>query len=187
MIPKQKGSGLGLATGYSIIKRHGGVIDVESEPGIGTTFHTFIPAAEHHKIKEKTIAKNNYQGSGRILIMDDEEMIQEILTDMLETMGFTTTSTSDGRETMEAFKKAIEQNNPFRAVILDLTVPGGMGGKKIVKEIRKTDKNIPVFVVSGYSEDAAIANPEEFGFTASLQKPFAVSQLSGIFKKYLRK
>ena len=184
---KQKGSGLGLAISYSIIKRHGGIIDVESEPGIGTTFHTFIPAPEHHKIKEKAIAENNYQGSGSILIMDDEEMIQEILTDMLEIMGFATTSTSESRGAVEAFKKAIEQNNPFRAVILDLTVPGGMGGKKTVKEIRQTDKNIPVFVASGYSEDAAIANPEEFGFTASLQKPFAVSQLSGIFEKYLRK
>jgi len=183
---KQTGSGLGLATGYFIIKRHGGIIDVESEPGIGTTFHTFIPSAKIQKISEEKIVESRYRGSGRILILDDEEIIQEMLIDMLESLGFTTTSTSEGSQTVQAFKKASKQNNPFRAVILDLTVPGGMGGKKVVKEIRKTDKRIPVFVVSGYSADAAIAKPGEFGFTASLEKPFKVAELTRMFEQHLK-
>ena len=183
---KQTGSGLGLATGYSIIKRHGGIIDVESEPGIGTTFHTFIPSAKIQKISEEKIVESRYRGSGRILILDDEEIIQEMLIDMLESLGFTTTSTSEGSQTVQAFKKASKQNNPFRAVILDLTVPGGMGGKKVVKEIRKRDKRIPVFVVSGYSADAAIAKPGEFGFTASLEKPFKVAELTRMFEQHLK-
>ncbi|RLC06316.1 MAG: hypothetical protein DRH34_00780 [Deltaproteobacteria bacterium] len=183
---KQKGSGLGLATSYSIVKRHGGIIDIESILGVGATFHIFIPAAEHPKFQGKTLVEKNYQGSGRILIMDDEEMIQEMMTDMLETMGFTIKGENEGRGAVEAFKKAKERNDPFRAVILDLTVKGGMGGKETVKEIRKTDKTIPVFVASGYSEDEAIANPEAFGFTASLEKPFSVAQLARIFEKYLK-
>lgn len=182
---KHKGSGLGLATSYSIIKRHGGIIEVESEPGVGTTFHIFVPAAEHHEIKEKTITEKNYKGSGRILIMDDEEMIRDMLTDMIETMGFDATVASEGRGAIEAFNDAADQNNPFRAVVLDLTVPGGMGGKETASEIRKTDKTIPVFVASGYSEDAAIADPGAFGFTASLQKPFTVEQLGRMLEKYL--
>ncbi len=183
---KQKGSGLGLATSYSIVKRHGGIIDIESILGVGATFHIFIPAAEHPKIQGKTLVEKHYQGSGRILIMDDEEMIQEMMTDMLETMGFTIKGENEGRGAVAAFKKAKERNNPFRAVILDLTVKGGMGGKETVKEIRKTDKTVPVFVASGYSEDEAIANPEAFGFTASLEKPFSVAQLARMFEKYLK-
>ena len=183
---KQKGSGLGLATSYSIVKRHGGIIDIESILGVGATFHIFIPAAEHPKFQGKTLVEKNYQGSGRILIMDDEEMIQEMMTDMLETMGFTIKGENEGRGAVEAFKKAKERNDPFRAVILDLTVKGGMGGKETVKEIRKTDKTIPVFVASGYSEDEAIANPEAFGFTASLEKPFSVAQLARMFEKHLK-
>ncbi len=183
---KQKGSGLGLATSYSIVKRHGGIIDIESILGVGATFHIFIPAAEHPKIQGKTLVEKHYQGSGRILIMDDEEMIQEMMTDMLETMGFTIKGENEGRGAVEAFKKAKERNDPFRAVILDLTVKGGMGGKETVKEIRKTDKTVPVFVASGYSEDEAIANPEAFGFTASLEKPFSVAQLARMFEKHLK-
>ncbi|NOX35555.1 MAG: PAS domain S-box protein [Deltaproteobacteria bacterium] len=182
---KQKGSGLGLATSYSIVKHHDGIIDVESRQGTGTMFHTFLPAAEHQEIKKKATVEKTYQGSGSILVMDDDDMVREMLIDMLTTMGFTATPTSEGLEAVETFNKAAGQDKEFCAVILDLTVPGGMGGKETIKEIRKINKNIPVFVASGYSEDAAIANPKDFGFTASLQKPFAFARLARMFEKYL--
>ena len=117
--------------------------------------------------------------------MDDEEMISEMLTAMLETMGFTTSTTSDGQEAVETFKTLTDQNLPVRAVILDLTVPGAMGGKETVREIRKINSAVPVFVASGYSEDAAIANPEDFGFTAALEKPFSILDLSRMLEKHI--
>lgn len=182
---KQKGSGLGLATSYSIVKRHGGIIEVESEPGRGACFHAFIPAVAGPVTIEQGVPEKRYKSSGMILIMDDEEMITEMLTAMLESMGFTTSITRDGWQAVEMFKALTDQNLPVRAIILDLTVPGAMGGKETVKEIRKINAAVPVFVASGYSEDAAIANPEDFGFTAALEKPFSIQDLSRMLEKYL--
>ena len=120
-----------------------------------------------------------------ILIMDDEEMITEMLTAMLESMGFTTSITRDGRQAVEMFKTLTDRDLPVRAIILDLTVPGAMGGKETVREIRKINAAVPVFVASGYSEDAAIANPEAFGFTAALEKPFSILDLSRMLETHL--
>ncbi len=184
---KHKGSGLGLATSYSIMKRHGGIIEARSELGRGSTFHLFLPAADEVEQAAAAVCADNYRGSGAILIMDDEEMIREMLTEMLESMGFSVVSTSDGATMLEAFDqmKAEAAASPFRAVILDLTIKGGMGGKEAVARIRKKDADIPVFVASGYSKDDAIANPQIYGFTASLQKPFSLDGMVRMFEKYL--
>lgn len=182
---KQTGSGLGLATSYSIVKRHGGIIDVESEPGIGSVFHIFLPATGRATVMQEKRIDGNYHGSGKILIMDDEELIREMLEAMLASMGFSCVCTSNGNMAVTAFKDAVEKNEPFSAVILDLTIPGGMGGKQTVQELRQMDQSIPVFVASGYSEDVAVANPEAFGFTASIEKPFTMSELAAVFKTYL--
>ncbi len=182
---KQKGSGLGLATSYSIVKRHGGIIEVESELGKGACFHAFIPAASGPFRVEQPTPEKRYKSPGMILIMDDEEMIREMLTAMLETMGFAASTAGNGQEAVETFKTLTDQNMPVRAIILDLTVPGAMGGKETVREIRKINSVIPVFVASGYSEDATIANPGDFGFTAALEKPFSILELSRMLEKHL--
>ncbi len=183
---KQKGSGLGLATSYSIIKKHGGTIDIESEVGAWTTFHIFIPASASQEIQEKGTADHLFQGKGRVLIMDDEEMIREMLGDMLENMGFSVTGAPEGGAALEAFSAAESDGSPFSAIILDLTVPGGLGGLETIKKIREINSTVPVFVASGYSEDAAIADPGAFGFTASLEKPFTLARLSAILAKHLK-
>ncbi|WP_022666597.1 hybrid sensor histidine kinase/response regulator [Desulfospira joergensenii] len=182
---KQKGSGLGLATSYSIVKRHGGSIDVKSRLGEGTTFTLFIPASVRQGVENRDEIENLYQGHGKILIMDDEEMILEMLTDMIETMGFSVESTGDGVKALDVWERNAGGSQAFRAVILDLTVPGGMGGRETIQEIRRTDKDLPVFVASGYSEDEVMADPGAFGFTASIQKPFTVQDISRIFERYL--
>ncbi len=182
---KQKGSGLGLATSYSIVKRHGGKIDVQSKLGSGSVFTIFLPGLEASSEQKAEKANAVFQGSGRILIMDDEKMIREMLSGMLEYMGFEVESVEEGGQVLSAWERSLEQENPFRAVILDLTVPGGMGGKDAVRQIRKKDQHLPVFVASGYSEDQVMASPGTFGFTASIEKPFTVHTLSQLFKQYL--
>ena len=182
---KPKGSGIGLAASYSIVKRHGGIIEVESEERKGTCFNIFIPATGQPGKEDKKKTSKAYQGVGRILIMDDDDIIQKILTHMFSAMGFTAVSANEGRKAVELFQKAADQGSRFAAVVLDLTVPGGMGGKETVKEIRKIDKETPIFVASGYSEDAVIAKPEKFGFTASIKKPFSMTQISQLLHTYL--
>lgn len=182
---KQKGSGLGLATSYSIIKKHDGIITVNSQPEVGTTFHVFLPAAEMQKPSEITIDDDFFEGSGNILVMDDDETLQSMMRNMLEDMGFTVHITSEGSEALNTFLHLRETSEPPIAVILDLTIRGGLGGKEIVREIRKIDNDIPVFVASGYSEDDAMANPRSFGFTDSLKKPFGLNEVVDLMKKYL--
>ncbi len=182
---KQKGSGLGLATSYSIVKRHGGVIEVESQLGTGTTFAVIIPASDKRVPKKPAGDEFLYQGSGKILIMDDEPVILEMLGTMLESMGFEVESVNEGTEAVNAWEKARKIKTPFRAVILDLTVPGGLGGRETIKRIRLTDQAIPVFVASGYFEDKVMADPGAFGFTASIHKPFTILDISKVFEKHL--
>ena len=182
---KQAGSGLGLTTAYSIVKRHGGIIDVKSETGTGSVFHILLPATGETILKSETTVRQAYCSSGKILVMDDEDGIREMLEEMLEQMGFSCVLTPEGQTALDTFKTAQAGGDPFRAVILDLTIPGGMGGKRVVRQIRELDRDIPVFIASGYSEDKAIAEPAAFGFTASVEKPFTIDHLAAMFKKHL--
>lgn len=182
---KKSGSGLGLATAYSIIKKHGGLITVNSRQGVGSTFHIFIPAAEERNSADSRDADKSFRGSGRILAMDDDQLMALMLTDLVEELGYTVVMTNTGERALETFKKAQDGNKPFTAVILDLTIRGGMGGKEAISEIRKIDRDIPVFVASGYSDDDAIANPASFGFTGSIKKPFGLDDLIRVFRKHL--
>jgi len=182
---KQKGSGLGLATSYSIVKQHNGRIEVESEPGMGSTFHIFLPASEPVASASGAKPADAQQNTGRILIMDDEEVVRGMIAAMLQHHGYDTVLAAEGTQALRLFDENIVNGTPFLAVILDLTIRGGMGGKETVLEIRKRDPDIPVFVASGYAEDAVVSRPREYGFTDSIAKPFTRKALIEILCKYL--
>jgi nitrogen-specific signal transduction histidine kinase/ActR/RegA family two-component response regulator len=182
---KAKGHGLGLATCYSIVSRHNGAIDVESAPGEGSTFCFYLPVSSDTEecAEDKLIV--THRGKGTIIVMDDEEIILNILNDMLSEFGYDVVVVKDGMSAVNYYTNEKKQNHDIAAMVFDLTVPGGMGGIEAVAEIRKTDKAVPVFVASGYSEDPAMANPEEFGFTASIRKPFQINELSEMFETHM--
>jgi CheY-like chemotaxis protein len=115
--------------------------------------------------------------------MDDEEIVRETIRRMLESLGYAVACKADGRETIEFYMSETAAKRRFAAMIFDLTVPGGMGGTEAVKEIRKLNKEIPVFVASGYAENSVMKNPVEFGFTASISKPFTLAELSEMLNK----
>ena len=176
---KQKGSGLGLAVCYSIIKRHEGSIEVESELGKGSTFHIYLPVSARAMAAEP-VGNVSYvhKGSGRVLIMDDEDYIRDIATSMLSSMGYDVASASCGEEAIEMFAEAKKQEHPYRLVILDLTIPGGMGGKETKDCIRSLSDKVKIVASSGYSDDPVIARPGEHGFDASIMKPYKKTELA---------
>ena len=184
---KSKGHGLGLATAYSIIRKHNGEITVESEPGKGTIFQIFLPASQTIAREEKKKIKTKFKkGSGLIIIMDDEDVVRETLKEMLETLGFSVIQTSKGEEVLGLLRKDKDIIKDLKAIILDLTITGGMGGKETIVKIREIDKKIPVFVASGYASDPIIATPERFGFSASIEKPFKIKELSEMLFKFIK-
>jgi CheY-like chemotaxis protein len=182
---KEKGHGLGLATSYSILNKHGGHIDVESEPGKGTAFHIFLPASEGNVSNASCFDSVSFRGSGTILVMDDEMVIRDIICEMLRSVGFDAKAAKDGREAIDILRAEMSEGRVPVAMIFDLTIPGGMGGKEAIGEIRKICADVPVFVSSGYAEDPIMAGPREYGFTDSICKPFKRMSLIKMLKKHL--
>ena len=182
---KHKGSGLGLATVYSIIKRHEGHIRIESEVDIGTIFHIYLPASEkRQKILQKETAKIA-RGTGKILLMDDEEMILEIMDKILRELGYEVEFARDGNEAIDLYRKARESSHPFTAVIMDLTVPGGMGGKEAIQKLREINPDVKAIVSSGYSTDPVMSNFRKHGFCGVLAKPFKIKELGETLKEVM--
>jgi signal transduction histidine kinase/CheY-like chemotaxis protein len=183
---KAKGHGLGLATCYSIIKRHDGCIDVKSEPGKGSTFKVYLPAADETVSSAITTTAETHSGHGTFLVMDDEFILRETIGDMLETFGYTVVGKENGKDAIDFFAAETKANRKISGMIFDLTVPGGMGGMAAITEIRKTNTEIPAFVASGYADDPVMKKPAEFGFTASICKPFKKSELSEMLNNYMK-
>ena len=180
---RQTGSGLGLATAYSIIKKHGGLIKVYSEIDIGTVFNIYLPASlkDIETIEEK---KDSRQiGHGKILIVDDQEPILKMVGRMLNTMGYEAVLALDGALAIEIYNKAYQTGKPFDLVILDITIPGGMGGAKTIPELLKIDSNVKAVVSSGYSNDPIMANYLDYGFCGVVPKPYTKSQLAELLDK----
>ena len=176
---KASGNGLGLATVYSIIKRHGGHISVRSETGRGTVFSLFLPAVEGTVAprERNRTSKGLLSGTGRILLMDDEEAIRDLTRVMLEEAGYQVVGCEDGAAAVELYRFAQEQGARFAAVILDLTVPGGMGGREAAALIRRLDPAAVLIVSSGYSNDPVLADYGKYGFNGSAVKPYTFETL----------
>src|SRR5579884_1757766 len=184
---KQKGSGLGLATAYSIIKSHGGFIDVESELGKGSRFYIYIPASEKRVLQRKSEREKRAEARSRarVLIMDDEAIIRKSVGRALMRMGYDVEYATDGQEAIEIYTKAREENRVFDLVIMDLTVPGGMGGKEAIKRLKDIDPDVRAVVSSGYSNDPVMSEFTNYGFRGVISKPYSIEELTETIHKVM--
>lgn len=186
---KEMGSGLGLAICFSIVNKHGGYITVESEPGKGCTFYVYIPALDPDEVlAEQTVGEQGvpHTDSGhRVLVMDDEEIVCSVMCRMLELLGHEAETSSDGEEAIQMYTHAMEQGMRYDAVIMDLTIPGGMGGKEAVVRLLEIDPTARVIVFSGYSSHEVMADYEKYGFAGVVVKPFRINDLGRVLKKVM--
>lgn len=185
---RRLGRGLGLATSYSIMKKHGGCITVESAPGAGAAFILYLPVVRSNSILDGMLRVGEVVDGGgklRVLVVDDEEMICKVTGRFLEKAGFLVTTASDGREAVACYRRACEQGIPFSVVIMDLTIPGGMGGKEAVKKILELDAGAKVIVSSGYAEDPVMANYATYGFCGIAAKPYSRDKLLAVVRQAL--
>lgn len=182
---KPKGSGLGLTSSYSIIKNHEGSIAIESELDVGTTFHVYLPASPEGAVGSREMQAMPTSGRGKVLLVDDEEVIREVTREILMLLGYEAVCAIDGVQAIEMYREALESGRPFDAVIMDLTIPGGMGGKAAMRKLLKIDPGVKAIVSSGYSNDQVMSDYERYGFKGIVPKPYDVNQLSKILHEVI--
>ncbi len=185
---KTSGSGLGMATAFSIMKRHGGAIGLDTYPGWGSAFHLYLQAGAEQPDDTSASAGVVDPGKelGAILIMDDEADVRETLEELLKFLGYEPVSTPDGTKAVEAFREAAAHGRPFSAVLLDLTIPGGVGGMEVAAAIHAEDGEVPIYVISGYARDAMPQDLRRHGISDTLQKPFRLQDLKTMLQKHGR-
>lgn len=182
---KQRGNGLGLATVHSIVRHHEGHISVESRLGTGTTFDIYLHASENEPVQCSKSRGRMIQGNEKVLVMDDEEIIRDVACEILCHLGYRVADCCDGNEAIDLYRQAGEAGEPFDVVIIDLTIPGGMGGMQAMKSLLEIDPEVKAIVSSGYSNDPIIANYQEYGFRGFVVKPYKIEELGDILHKVL--
>lgn len=180
---REKASGLGLSVTYSIIKKHQGHIGIDSVEGAGTSVHVYLPASKAELAGQGSEAV--CEGSGRILVMDDEELVRDVAAEMFKVLGYDASFAVEGKEAVAMYAAARSEGRPFDLVILDLTVPGGMGGKETMEKLREMDPGVRAIVSSGYSRDPILSDFRKYGFTGVIAKPYRVSEFSRAVKEAL--
>jgi CheY-like chemotaxis protein len=185
----RKGTGLGLSICHSILTQHGGEVSVTSQIGSGTTLHLYLPAAQGDSpaTRSPRISDQNQPifGQGKILVMDDEKMIRELAGEILEYLGYTVEFAGDGVEAVAVYREALDSQEPFDAVILDLTVRGGMGGKETIRKLMEIDPDVKGLVSSGYSDDPGLTDFKQHGFSGAVAKPYSLQELGGKLSQVL--
>lgn len=180
---KERGSGLGLATAYSIVKKHGGYISFHTGAGSGTTFYIYLPASGKRIVSKK--AEADIACKGRVLVMDDDELIRKTAGEILTKIGCTVTDAADGAKAIELYMQAKENGEPFDLVIMDLTIPGGLGGKETIRRLLELDPTVKAVVSSGYSNDPVLSDYRHYGFKGVIVKPYEISELRKTLSRLL--
>jgi len=183
---KETGHGLGLSSAWSIVQRHKGSIEVESNPSEGTTFHVYLPAETDAGAAIHEEEGASYRGRGPVLIMDDEADIRGVIREMIERLGHSVVEAANGEEALSLFNKAQLENSPFVMTILDLTVKDGSGGLETMLEIRKFTPDAVIVAASGYANDLIMSKPQSSGFNGSITKPFTMKEISDLFMQIFR-
>ncbi len=185
---KSNGNGLGLASSFSIVQKHGGYLCVDSEPDKGACFTVYLPMADgqlDHEQSNRSVTVKAVRNSKRIMVMDDQQMLLDVAEAMIESLGYQVVKVNDGAAALEKYKAAMNSANPIDLIILDLTIPGGMGGIEAAQEILALDTNAKVIVSSGYSTDSIMSNYPEYGFRAAISKPYDMADLKSTLDQVL--
>jgi len=175
---KEQGNGLGLAVAYAVMKKHEGLITVDSEPGSGSTFSLYLPALPGHRPKDEGKIVTAAGHGGRVLIMDDEEMVREISAAMVRHLGYECETAAGGEEALALYREALAAGRPFDAILMDLTIPGGMGGRETMRRLLDLDPRARGIACSGYANDPIMSSFADFGFSGVVPKPYQMEELA---------
>ena len=181
----RKGSGLGLTTAHSIVSKHGGRIAVHSKVGAGTTVEVYLPVSEKEAPRQLLNPGSMTNGKARVLVMDDEDVVRDVVGEMLKYLGYEVAFATDGAEAVEVYRRAGELGERFDACIMDLTIPGGMGGKEAVRRLIELDPHVKAIVSSGYSQDPVMAEHRQYGFVDVVTKPYKIQDLAEVLSRVL--
>jgi CheY-like chemotaxis protein len=182
---KKNGTGLGLATAFSIMKKHKGKILFSTKLNEGTTFKIYLLSTDKPKIDRIGSTEIHLTKKGRILILEDDPTVQRFVMKMLTQLGMEVKIEDDGSKIIDAYLESLTKDQPFDLIIMDLTIPGGLGGKETIKKIKEINPAVKAIVSSGYSTDPIMAKYQDFGFVGVLKKPYLINDMKFLLEKWI--